>query len=178
MFASGILALKKLKSNLNFSHCIKYRFLLDSVVSMFYSGGMLSGIRIFSDDEYWIQILSELGATVVPSPNMADVNMADLEIDFPVPPMELKSSIISAMDNTKILAAVFGKPVHLSDIQTDIVVRLYKTGGMTANDLKIAMGYAVDADTHTVETAIYGLRKLFGHDFIKNSNGVFCLGGL
>jgi hypothetical protein len=145
---------------------------------MGYSVSVLSGIRIFSDDKCWAKILSEFNAILVQNPNMADVNMADLKLNLPVSPVKLKSVIISESDNAKILNAVFGRPVHLSETQTQIVVRLYKNSAMTANDLKIAMGYAPDADTHAVETAIYGLRKLFGHDFIKNDNGVFCLGRL
>ena len=139
---------------------------------------MLSGIRIFSNDKCWAAILADLGAVLVPSPMMADVNMDDLALDLPVTPIELKVALISASDNTKILNTVFGRPVHLSDIQTQIIVRLYKSGGMNANDLKLAIGYAPDTNTHAVETAIYGLRKLFGHDFIKNDNGVFELGGI
>ena len=55
---------------------------------------------------------------------------------------------------------------------------LYHDQNLNANDLKLAIGYAPDTNTHAVETAIYGLRKLFGHDFIKNDNGVFELGGI
>lgn len=139
---------------------------------------MLSGIRIFSDDKHWANILRDFNATLVQNPSTADVNIADLDLKLPVSPIELKSAIIAASDNTKILSAVFGHPVHLSDIQTQIIVRLYKNGAMSSRDLKIAMGYAPDANTHAVETAIYSLRKLFGHDFIKNDNGVFCLAGI
>jgi hypothetical protein len=139
---------------------------------------MLSGIRIFSDDKYWNQILSDFNATLVTNPSMADVKLDDLKLNLPVSPMDLKTTIIAALDNTKILNAVFGRPVQLSDTQTQIVVRLYKNGAMTSDDLKMAMGYAPNANTHAVETAIYGLRKLFGHEFIKNDNGVFSLGGI
>ncbi len=139
---------------------------------------MLSGIRIFSDDKYWNQILSDFNATLVTNPSMADVKLDDLKLNLPVSPMDLKTTIIAALDNTKILNAVFGRPVQLSDTQTQIVVRLYKNGAMTSDDLKMAMGYASNANTHAVETAIYGLRKLFGHEFIKNDNGVFSLGGI
>lgn len=139
---------------------------------------MLSGIRIFSDDKCWTRILSELGATLVQNPDTADVILANLGLKSPVTPLELKSAIIAELDNTKILNAVFGRPVRLSDIQAQIVVRLYKSGGMSVNDLKIAMGYAPNVNTHAVETAIYGLRKLFGRDFIRNNNGVFYIGGI
>lgn len=139
---------------------------------------MLSGVRIFSDDKCWNQILSDFNATLVPNPAVADVKLSDLKLKLPVSPMDLKTAIIAALDNTKILNAVFGRPVQLSYTQTQIVVWLYKNGAMTSDDLKVAMGYAPNANTHAVETAIYGLRKLFGHEFIKNDNGVFSLGGI
>lgn len=139
---------------------------------------MLSGIRIFSDDKCWNQILGDFNATLVSNPSVADVKLADLKLNLPVSPVELKAAIIAAMDNTKILNAVFGRPVRLSEVQTQIVVRLYKNGAMTSDELKVAIGYAPNANTHAVETAIYGLRKLFGHEFIKNNNGVFSLGGV
>ncbi|MBO7509474.1 MAG: winged helix-turn-helix domain-containing protein [Alphaproteobacteria bacterium] len=139
---------------------------------------MLSGIRIFTSDTYWRHILSELGATLVDSNVFADVNIDSLNLSGPISCMDLKSGIISEMDNTNVLHKIFGRSVSLSPIQTQIVVRLYNNGGMTADELKIALGYAPDTATHTVDTAIYGLRKLFGRDFIKNVNGKFIIGGI
>jgi len=139
---------------------------------------MLSGIRVFSSDSVWREILSQLGATLVDDPVYADADINSLHLDLPISPMELKSAIISASDNTKILNTVLGTGHSLSPLQTQIVVRLYKSGGMTADELKVALGYAPNAKTHTVDTAIYGLRKLYGHDFITNDKGVFKIGGL
>ena len=145
---------------------------------MNYTKNMLSGIRVFSSDIVWQKILSQLGALLVEEPIFADVDLDAMQIDMPISVMNLKSAIIAAQDNTKILNKIFGHNVSLSPLQTQIIVRLYKTGGMTADELKIALGYAPNAKTHTVDTAIYGLRKLYGHNFIKNDNGVFKIGGL
>ena len=115
---------------------------------------------------------------VVEDANLADVDMDSLDLHNPVTPLELKTAIISGLDDTRILASVFANPVSLSPIQRQIVVRLRKSGGMTADELKLALGYARDTTTHTVDTAIYGLRKLFGRDFIINEGGIFKIGGI
>jgi len=137
---------------------------------------MLSGFKIFSSDPVWQQIVTELGAAVTTDSVLCDVNLDALNLKTPVSPSLLKSSIIAATDNTAIIDSVFGEHVSLSHIQSQIVTLLYKSGGMSADDLKVALGYAPDATTHSVETAIYELRKLYGHDFIKNINGIFKLG--
>lgn len=139
---------------------------------------MLSGIRVFSSDPVWREILSQLGAILVDDPVYADADLDSLHLGLPISPMELKSAIISASDDTKILNTVLGGKGALSPLQTQIIVRLYKSGGMTADELKIALGYAPNAETHTVDTAIYGLRKLYGRDFITNDKGVFRIGGV
>ena len=137
---------------------------------------MLSGFKIFSSDPVWQQIITELGGTVTTDSVLCDVNLDVLDLKSPISPSMLKSSIIAATDNTAIINSVFGKHVSLSPIQSQIVTLLYKSGGMSADDLKVALGYAPDATTHSVETAIYELRKLYGRDFIKNINGIFKLG--
>lgn len=143
-----------------------------------YSVHMLTGLRIFTSDPYWRGIVADLNAVVVDDANYADVDLDALDLHIPVAPLELKSTVISALDDTKVLVSVFGHPVDLSPIQRNIVVRLKKSGGMTADELKVALGYARDTTTHTVDTAIYGLRKLFGRDFIINENGIFKIGGI
>ena len=137
---------------------------------------MLSGIKIFASDPVWQQILAELGANPIADSVLCDVNLDDLHLRSSISITELKSIIIAKMNNTEIMDAIFGKPVSLSPTQARIVTLLYKSGGMSVNDLKMALGYAPDTTTHSVETAIYGLRKLYGHDFIKNTNGIFTLG--
>ncbi len=137
---------------------------------------MLSGIRVFSSDSVWQQILADFNATVVQDKMFADVNVDDLRLDLPISPAKLKSCIMAAADCAGVLESIFGHPVSLSRLQSQIVVRLFQSGGMTADELKVALGYAESANTHTVDTAIYGLRKIFGHEFIKNDQGVYKIG--
>ncbi len=137
---------------------------------------MLSGIRIFTSDEYWQRIATDLNATMVADAKIADVNLDSLKLQLPVSLIELKTAIIAASDGDAIIKQIFGKRVDLSPLQTQIVIKLYQSGGMTAEELKMSIGYAKNAATHTVETAIYSLRKLFGHDFIINENGLFRIG--
>ena len=153
-------------------------FFIGHTEFFWYSMLMLSGIKLFTSDPCWAQILAELGATLVDDARVADANFDTLNLSLPVSTMELKTAIIVAMDNTKILDKIFGRRVSLSPAQENIVARLYKNGGMTAGELRAALGYAPDATTHTVETAIYGLRRLFGRDFIKNQDGKFIIGGI
>lgn len=139
---------------------------------------MLNGIKIYSSDVVWRQIFSDFGAVVTNVTDVTDVNFDDIEPNVPISTLELKSLILSAMDNSEIIMAVFGGKVELSRVANQIVTYLYKSGGMSAEELKVALGYAHDAATHTVDTAIYSLRKMFGHDFIQNDNGVYRLGKL
>lgn len=137
---------------------------------------MLSGIRVYSSDKVWQKILSDFNATVLNAPDLADVNLDELGLDLPVTPVDLKTAILSAMDNTKVLQKIFGHSVYLPQMQTQIIVWLDKTGGMSLNALKQALGFLPNMTTHAVDTAIYQLRKTYGHDFIKNENGVYRLG--
>ena len=139
---------------------------------------MLDGIRIYSADTVWREILRDLGATVLDSPNNVDINLDAMNISMPVSVLELKAALIDASDNSKIIREIFGGTTRLSNLHTQIIVRLYKSGGMSANDLKTALGYSIDATTHTVDTAIYQLRKIYGRNFIINENGVYRIGKL
>ena len=107
-----------------------------------------------------------------------DINFDDLEISDILTPMELKTILVNASDNSVILSQIFGKNVVLPHIQGQILACLYKTGGMTINQIKDALGYAPDASTHTVDTAIYQLRRTYGRDFIINNSGVYSIGKL
>lgn len=102
--------------------------------------------------------------------------MDDMGLTGPISPMELKAMLLDASDNSHVLCQIFGAHIALPYIQGRVVVALYKSGGMTAPQLKMAMGYASDTSTHTVDTAIYQLRRKFGRDFIVNNNGVYKLG--
>ena len=139
---------------------------------------MLNGIRVYSADPFWRNILNDLGATVLDTPNTTDLNFDSLHIVMPVSPIQLKSALLDATDYSNVIRKIFGKNVHLSALHAQIIVMLYKSGGIDAGTLKSALGYSADATTHTVDTAIYQLRKMFGHEFIINENGVYRIGKL
>ena len=139
---------------------------------------MLKGIRVYSADSVWRNILHDLGATVLDAPTVTDVNLDSLSVSMPVSLLELKAAIINASDASKIITKIFGTHVRLSNLHTQIIVHLYKSGGMDSVSLKSALGYSADATTHTVDTGIYQLRKMYGHDFIINDKGVYRIGKL
>ena len=139
---------------------------------------MLTGVRIYTSDKIWRQILTDLNATVLDAPNVIDIDFDEFRIKKTITPLELKSFILKAMDNSHIIASVFGKDMSLPQLQSQIIACLYKTGGMTVDQLKCALGYSPDASTHTVDTAIYQLRRAYGRDFILNTDGVYSLGKL
>ncbi len=140
---------------------------------------MLNGIKIYSTNPVWRHILSELGATVTDTPNVLDINFDDIEPDNVLSVTELKSLILNSTDNPKILKSVFGNKIpQLSEVQKNIVISLARSGGMTGTELKNAMGYMPDVATHTIDTAIYTLRKLCGRDFIVLENGVYKIGSV
>jgi hypothetical protein len=141
---------------------------------------MLQGIRIYTSDAVWQKVLQNLGAAVVCDANTADVDFDSLDFAAPASLLDLKSTVLAAADETRRRAmnAVFGKIATLPDLQTQIVVLLHQTGGMLACDLKTVLGIPPDVATHTIETAIYQLRKTYGRDFIKNNNGKYSVGKL
>lgn len=139
---------------------------------------MLTGIRIYSSDVVWRHILADLNAVVLDAPDTAEVNLDDISLEIPVSALDLKAVILSALDNTKILQDIFGKAVYLPQLQAQIVVWLYKTGGLSLEALKKVLGYMPNMTTHAVDTAIYQLRKNYGKDFIQNKNGVYIIGKL
>lgn len=137
---------------------------------------MLNGLRIFSSDNTWRQILADLNADIVDNPKIADVDFDALDIALPTRPANLRVLLMDAMDNSHIIKRVLGPNARLSRLPAQIVALLYKTGGMSATDLKAALGYAADANTHTVDTAICALRKTYGREFIQNKDGIYKLG--
>ena len=139
---------------------------------------MLDGIRIFSSDSVWRHILLSLGATVLDTPNVLDVNLDKIPLPASVSPEELRSLIVRYADNTKILKSVFGEKLpQLSVIQQGIVVALHRSGGMTGTELNTTLEH-LPASVHTIENAIYDLRKLYGHNFITLKDGVYQIGSL
>ena len=139
---------------------------------------MLNGIRVYSADAFWRNILGDLGATVLDAPNTTDLNFDSLRIVMPTTPLQLKAALLDATDSSNIIRKIFGTNVRMSNLHAQIIVHLYKSGGMDATALKTALGYSADTTTHTIDTAIYQLRKLYGHDFIINDNGVYKIGKL
>ena len=139
---------------------------------------MLNGIRIYSADPFWRSILSDLGATVLDVPSATGLNFDSLNIIMPISPLQLKAALLDAADSSSIIRKIFGTSVRLSNLHAQIVVQLYKSGGMSSGTLKSALGYSPDTTTHTVDTAIYQLRKMYGHDFIINENGIYRIGKL
>ncbi len=139
---------------------------------------MLNGVRIFTSDKIWRQILADFGATVTDAPAITEVNFDDLKITDIVTPMQLKACILAVADNSHVLFDIFGQCVILPYLQTQIIVLLHKTGGMRYSNLRTALGVMPDTTSHAIDTAIYQLRQRFGRDFIKNIEGVYKLGKL
>lgn len=137
---------------------------------------MLENIKIYTSDEYWNHILTDLGACVVDSADTADVIFDDIAIQNPVSVDDLQNLILSQFNNNDIIHAVFGRDVVLPQLQRKIVVALYKNPNIQIHDLKKAVGLSPDITTHSVENAIYQLRKTFGCDFILNENGGYKIG--
>lgn len=151
-------------------------FLLDKFICIYYAKNMLAGIRIYTSDIVWRQIFSDLNATVVDSSFSADLNFDDIAPKKPLTPIELKSLILSEIDTSELLRGIFGHDVFLSRIQTQIIVLLHRNQGLTAVQLKQALGYPSDIATNSIDTAIYQLRKKYGRNFIENDGGVYKLG--
>ena len=137
---------------------------------------MLDNIKIYTSDTVWRQILSDLGAMVVDSEKLADVVFDDIKIDMPISIANLQNIILSCVDNSDIINQIFGKNVKLSNLQRRLIVLLYKNPNINMRDLKNALGLSPDMTTHAVETAIYQLRKIYGHDIIENINGKYKIG--
>lgn len=139
---------------------------------------MLENIKIYSDDIYWNRIFSDLGAVLTDSPNNADVVFDVSDITTPISVSELKNYLIMRANNSDIIKKVFNKDVVLPQLQHKIVVMLYKNPDVNITELKSLLGVNPDTTTHTVENAIYNLRKIYGHDFILNEKGKYRIGKL
>ena len=120
--------------------------------------------------------MTDLGANLVDTPDVADVIFDDIDIKAPVSVDDLQSLILNHFNNDDVIAAVFGRDVVLPELQRKIVVALYKNPNIQISELKLAVGLNPDVATHSVENAIYQLRKTFGHDFIINENGGYKIG--
>ena len=139
---------------------------------------MASNIKIYATDEYWRHIFTDLGAVVVDSKNIADVVFDNMNVNLPISVSHLKSVIFASLDNRDIIKNVFGQYVVLPALQHKIIVLLYKNPDISINELKELLGVLPNVTTHTVENAIYQLRKKYGHDFIINTKGKYNIGHL
>ncbi len=137
---------------------------------------MLENIKVFTSDKYWNHILTDLGVCVVDNPRIADVIFDDIKTDTPISVDNLQDIILSKFNNNDIIVTVFGHDVVLPELQRKIIVALYKTPDININDLKCAVGLMPNVTTHSVENAIYQLRKTYGHDFIINEKGGYKIG--
>ena len=70
---------------------------------MFILYSMLKGVRIYTSDVLWRQILSDFGASILDAPNSSDINFDALDVPPNVSPMELKALILAAVDNSGIM---------------------------------------------------------------------------
>ncbi len=137
---------------------------------------MLGNVKIYTSDKYWNHILADLGACLVETPDVADVVFDELSINAPISVDDLQSLVVSQFNNNDIIANVFGRDVALPALQRKIIVALYKKPNIQMRELKLAVGLSPDITTHSVENAIYQLRKTFGHDFILNEKGGYKIG--
>ena len=137
---------------------------------------MLGNVKIYTSDKYWNHILADLGACLVETPDVADIVFDELSINAPISVDDLQSLVVSQFNNNDIIANVFGRDVALPALQRKIIVALYKKPNIQMRELKLAVGLSPDITTHSVENAIYQLRKTFGHDFILNEKGGYKIG--
>ena len=137
---------------------------------------MLEHIKVYTSDDIWHHILSDLGVDVVDSQKMADVNLDDIEINGPVSVDELQSLILAQFENKDIIRAVFGDDVMLPKLAHKIIVILYNHPNITMRELKDMIGVLPDVTTHAVENAVYQLRKTYGCDIIQNIDGKYKIG--
>ena len=139
---------------------------------------MIENVKIYATDGYWRHIFTDLGATVVDAPNVADVIFEDDDIKLPISVSHLESIILNRLDNRDIIKDVFGKYTILPSLQHKVIIALYKNPDISINELKKLLGVLPNVATHTVENAIYQLRKNYGHDFIQNIKGKYKIGHL
>lgn len=137
---------------------------------------MLNNIKIYTADKCWNHIFADLGANLVCAPELADVLFDDIKINTPISFDDLQNLILNQFNKNDIIVNIFGHDVVLPELQRKIVIALYKKPYIQMRELKLAVGLLPDVATHSVENAIYQLRKKFGHGFIVNENGGYKIG--
>ena len=137
---------------------------------------MLGNIKVYTSDKYWAHILTDLGVCIVDTPDVADVMFDDIKIQTPISVNDLQNIILSRFNNNDIIRDVFGQDIVLPELQRKIIVVLYKNPNVDIHKLKEMVGVSPDITTHSVENAIYQLRKTFGREFIFNDKGGYKIG--
>ena len=137
---------------------------------------MFKDIKIYASDKYWQHIFANLGAVITDSKNTADVVFDDIDINAPISVADLQSIIFNCSNNQDIITNIFGHYVILPKLQHKILVALYKNPNISMQKLKELLGVLPDVTPHTVENAVYQLRKNYGHDFIQNTDGKYKIG--
>jgi hypothetical protein len=137
---------------------------------------MLENIKVYTADEFWNHIFSDLGVIVVDSPNAADVVFDDIDTNTPISVSQLQERILAQFENKDIIRTVFGREIVLPRLQHKIIVILCKNPNITMRELKDMIGVLPDVTTHAVENAVYQLRKTYGCDIIQNIDGKYRIG--
>ena len=137
---------------------------------------MLNNIKIYSVDKCWNHILADLEANLVDAPDAADVLFDDIKIKTPISVDDLQNLILAQFNNNDIIVSIFGRDIILPELQRKIIIALYKSPGIQMRELKPAVGLLPGVSTHSVENAIYQLRKKYGHSFILNEKGGYKIG--
>lgn len=137
---------------------------------------MQAKAKIYTSDTYWRHIFADLGVALAESPNESDVNFDEIDVKTPISVLDLKNIVLNRFENSDIIREILGKNTVLPVLSRRILVLLYKNNGLTMRELKELLGISPEITSHTVENAIYQLRKTFGHDLIQNIGGKYKIG--
>ncbi len=126
---------------------------------------MLCDIKFWTNDAVWSRILSDLGALRVNEKSSADLIFTQPSKKLNL--VELQSFILENIqkNENKILERIAGEN--------------YKelTGSMRKLIIDLSRGpVAPYTNSHSLDTTVYNLRKIFGRDFIINEDGKYKLG--
>ena len=135
--------------------------MIANFVFLIYNYDMFKNVPIFSDDAVWINILSDLGATI----SQGGVNLKNTNYKMTLPEL---ADYIEQLKTEKLESL---NALDLSDAEQRLLLLL----PANAIELKEKMGYSSTANTHTVETLVYNIRKKLGPTFIKLENGEYKL---
>ncbi|MDR0967720.1 MAG: hypothetical protein LBL75_02725 [Rickettsiales bacterium] len=136
---------------------------------------MLNGISFWTSDKVWAGILSDLGGVFISRGNASVIWRAP---KTKISTNQIAAEFIRLQDNNEneIIKKICGDK-KLTDIGRKIIIALANAGtnGISTTELQQKLGYDATAKTGAVGTAIYQLRKTFGANFIKNTNGKYKL---